>query len=76
MGTLCRSVHAHLLGLVVWLISFYQIFEAAEIKTEIGAALGVQTNSLKVFDHLGVSRDNLNGVPWGGVCFRIFLEAD
>ncbi|KAJ7244969.1 hypothetical protein B0H12DRAFT_1073559 [Mycena haematopus] len=41
-----------------------QIFEAAEIKTEVGAALGVQTNSLRVLDHLGVSRDNLKGVPW------------
>ncbi|KAF7348374.1 FAD/NAD(P)-binding domain-containing protein [Mycena sanguinolenta] len=41
-----------------------QIFEAAEIKTEVGAAVGVQTNSLRVLDHLGVSRDNLKGVPW------------
>ncbi|KAF7348375.1 FAD/NAD(P)-binding domain-containing protein [Mycena sanguinolenta] len=41
-----------------------QIFEAAEIKTEVGAAVGVQTNSLRVLDHLGVSRENLKGVPW------------
>ncbi|KAJ7471434.1 FAD/NAD(P)-binding domain-containing protein [Mycena galericulata] len=41
-----------------------QIFEAAEIKSEIGAAVGVQTNSLRVLDHLGVSRNNLKGVPW------------
>ncbi|KAJ7435430.1 FAD/NAD(P)-binding domain-containing protein [Mycena galericulata] len=41
-----------------------QIFEAAEIKSEIGAALGIQANSLRVLDHLGVSRNNLKGVPW------------
>ncbi|KAF8130426.1 hypothetical protein K438DRAFT_1788711 [Mycena galopus ATCC 62051] len=41
-----------------------QIFEASEIKTEIGAALGVQANSLRVLDHLGVLRENLKGVPW------------
>ncbi|KAF8132198.1 hypothetical protein K438DRAFT_830770 [Mycena galopus ATCC 62051] len=43
-----------------------QIFEAAEIKSEIGAALGVQTNSLRVLEPLGVSKDNLKGVPWRG----------
>ncbi|KAF8203581.1 hypothetical protein K438DRAFT_1757892 [Mycena galopus ATCC 62051] len=41
-----------------------QIFEAVEIKTAIGAALGVNINALKVLDHIGVSRDNLKGVPW------------
>jgi salicylate hydroxylase len=44
-----------------------QIFEAAEIKTEIGAAVAAQTNSLRVLDRLGVSRENLKGVPWQGV---------
>ncbi|KAJ7158417.1 FAD/NAD(P)-binding domain-containing protein [Mycena filopes] len=43
-----------------------QIFETSEIKTEIGAALGVQTNTLRVFNHLGVSRANLRGVPFVG----------
>ncbi|KAJ7821179.1 hypothetical protein B0H14DRAFT_3734148 [Mycena olivaceomarginata] len=43
-----------------------QIFEAAEIKTEIGAAVAAQTNSLKILDRLGVSRENLKGVPWQG----------
>ncbi|KAJ7757740.1 FAD/NAD(P)-binding domain-containing protein [Mycena maculata] len=46
-----------------------QIFEAVEIKTEIGAALGVNINALKVLDHIGVSRDNLKGVPWHGNIF-------
>ncbi|KAJ7808812.1 hypothetical protein B0H14DRAFT_3482016 [Mycena olivaceomarginata] len=41
-----------------------QIFETAEIKTEIGAAVAVQANSLRVLDHLGVSKENLKGVPW------------
>ncbi|KAJ7767134.1 FAD/NAD(P)-binding domain-containing protein [Mycena metata] len=43
-----------------------QIFETSEIKTEIGAALGVQPNSLGVLNHLGVCRENLNGVPFLG----------
>ncbi|KAF8132187.1 FAD/NAD(P)-binding domain-containing protein [Mycena galopus ATCC 62051] len=43
-----------------------QIFEAAEIKTEIGAALSVQTNCLRVLERLGASTDNLKGVPWHG----------
>jgi salicylate hydroxylase len=47
-----------------------QLFEASKIKTEIGAALGVQPNALRVLDHLGVCRDNLKGVLHSGV--RIF----
>ncbi|KAJ7846911.1 FAD/NAD(P)-binding domain-containing protein [Mycena leptocephala] len=43
-----------------------QIFEASDIKTEIGAALGVPANALRVLDHLGVSRENLKGVPFLG----------
>ncbi|KAJ7467019.1 FAD/NAD(P)-binding domain-containing protein [Mycena latifolia] len=43
-----------------------QVFETSEIKTEIGAALGVQPNALLVLDHLGVSRDNLKGIPHAG----------
>ncbi|KAF7336870.1 FAD/NAD(P)-binding domain-containing protein [Mycena venus] len=47
-----------------------QIFEASEIKTEVGAALGVPLNALRVLDHLGISRDNLKSVPFsGGVSF-------
>jgi salicylate hydroxylase len=44
-----------------------QIFETAEIKAEIGAAVAVQANSLRVLDHFGVSKENLKGVPWKGV---------
>ncbi|KAF8179555.1 FAD/NAD(P)-binding domain-containing protein [Mycena galopus ATCC 62051] len=43
-----------------------QIFEKSQIKTEIGAALGVPLNALRVLDHLGISRENLKGVPWSG----------
>ncbi|KAJ6561978.1 FAD/NAD(P)-binding domain-containing protein [Mycena capillaripes] len=43
-----------------------QIFEASEIKTEIGAALGVPPNAYRVLDHLGVCRENLKGVSFSG----------
>ncbi|KAJ7192866.1 hypothetical protein C8J57DRAFT_1109596, partial [Mycena rebaudengoi] len=47
-----------------------QIFEALEIKTEVGAALGVPPNTSLVLDHLGVARENLKGVPFLG-CIRV-----
>ncbi|KAJ7101547.1 FAD/NAD(P)-binding domain-containing protein [Mycena belliarum] len=40
-----------------------QIFETSENKAEIGAALALQPNALRVLDHLGISRDNLKGLP-------------
>ncbi|KAJ7472756.1 FAD/NAD(P)-binding domain-containing protein [Mycena latifolia] len=43
-----------------------QIFETHEIKTEIGAALSVQTNAMRVLEHLGVSKVNLKGVTFAG----------
>ncbi|KAJ6561871.1 hypothetical protein B0H19DRAFT_1259512 [Mycena capillaripes] len=43
-----------------------QIFEASEIKTEIGAGLGVSPNSARVLNHLGVCRDNLKGTLFSG----------
>ncbi|KAJ7649715.1 FAD/NAD(P)-binding domain-containing protein [Roridomyces roridus] len=43
-----------------------RIFEAAEIKTEAGAAITVQENSMRVHDYIGVSRENFRGVPWAG----------
>ncbi|KAF7342964.1 FAD/NAD(P)-binding domain-containing protein [Mycena venus] len=47
-----------------------QIFEKSESKTEIGVALGVPLNALRVLDQLGITRKNLKGVPWsGGVAF-------
>ncbi|KAJ6512883.1 FAD/NAD(P)-binding domain-containing protein [Mycena sanguinolenta] len=45
------------------------IFEASEVKTEIGAALGVSPNALLVLDHLGISKKNLKGVPFDGGVF-------
>ncbi|KAF8176722.1 FAD/NAD(P)-binding domain-containing protein [Mycena galopus ATCC 62051] len=44
-----------------------QVFEASEIKTEIGAGIGVQVNALRVLEHFGVSRDNLKGVNYDGI---------
>jgi salicylate hydroxylase len=50
------------------LIEFsFQVFEASEIKTEVGAALGVPLNALGILDHLGISRANLKSIPWSGV---------
>ncbi|KAJ7238577.1 hypothetical protein B0H12DRAFT_1137255 [Mycena haematopus] len=43
-----------------------QILEASEIKTEIGAALAIPRNALQVLGHLGISRENLKGVPFVG----------
>ncbi|KAF7374539.1 FAD/NAD(P)-binding domain-containing protein [Mycena sanguinolenta] len=48
---------------------YVQIFEASEAKTEIGAALGVSPNALLVLDHLGISKENLKGVPFHGGVF-------
>jgi salicylate hydroxylase len=54
---------------------FPQIFETSEIKTEIGAALGVPPNAFRVLDHLGVSRENLKGVPNFGVWLNMLLRS-
>ncbi|KAJ7845275.1 FAD/NAD(P)-binding domain-containing protein [Mycena olivaceomarginata] len=43
-----------------------QVFEASEIKTEVGAAIGVALNALRVLEHLGISRANLKSVPLSG----------
>ncbi|KAJ7075719.1 FAD/NAD(P)-binding domain-containing protein [Mycena belliarum] len=45
---------------------YVQIYEAAELKTEGGAALSLQVNSLRVLAHLGVSIDNFLGVNHTG----------
>ncbi|KAJ6512858.1 FAD/NAD(P)-binding domain-containing protein [Mycena sanguinolenta] len=42
---------------------YVQVFEASEAKTEVGAALGLGPHALLVLDHLGISRENLKGVP-------------
>ncbi|KAJ7827240.1 hypothetical protein B0H14DRAFT_3720972 [Mycena olivaceomarginata] len=43
-----------------------QIFESAEIKTEIGAAIVVPVNALLVLDHFGYKRENLRSVDFVG----------
>ncbi|KAF7374508.1 FAD/NAD(P)-binding domain-containing protein [Mycena sanguinolenta] len=49
-----------------------QIFEASEVKTEIGAALNVPQNALRVLDHFGIPRESLKGVPfYGGVSIDV-----
>ncbi|KAJ7767135.1 FAD/NAD(P)-binding domain-containing protein [Mycena metata] len=44
-----------------------KIFETSEIKTEIGAGIGIQVNALRVLEHLGVSREKLKGVYYNGI---------
>ncbi|KAJ6562125.1 FAD/NAD(P)-binding domain-containing protein [Mycena capillaripes] len=43
-----------------------QIFESAEIKAEIGAALVATTNSQRVLEHFGYLKDTLNAVNFDG----------
>ncbi|KAJ6452386.1 FAD/NAD(P)-binding domain-containing protein, partial [Mycena vitilis] len=44
-----------------------QIFESSDIKAEIGAAFVATLNSQRVLEHLGYSKDNLNGVDFDAV---------
>jgi hypothetical protein len=67
-------VHLSLCDSNTTLIEFsfsFQVFEASEIKTEVGAAIGVALNALRVLEHLGISRANLKSVPLSGVGFDI-----
>ncbi|KAJ6512855.1 FAD/NAD(P)-binding domain-containing protein [Mycena sanguinolenta] len=50
-----------------------QIFEASEAKTEIGAALNIPQNALRVLDHFGIPRESLKGVPFFG---GVSIDAD
>ncbi|KAJ7703920.1 hypothetical protein B0H17DRAFT_884087, partial [Mycena rosella] len=45
------------------------VFETSDIKTEVGAGIGIQINAIRVFDHWGVSKDNLQGVNDDGLNF-------
>jgi hypothetical protein len=44
-----------------------QIFEASQIKTEIGAGVGIPRNALHILKLFGYSRDNLKAVDFDGV---------
>ncbi|KAJ6620084.1 hypothetical protein B0H10DRAFT_2216364 [Mycena sp. CBHHK59/15] len=44
-----------------------KIFETSENKTEIGAGISVQINSLRVLEHLGVDTENLHAVHYDGL---------
>ncbi|KAJ6512897.1 FAD/NAD(P)-binding domain-containing protein [Mycena sanguinolenta] len=45
-----------------------EVFETSEAKMEVGAALVVPQNALRVLEQLGISRENLKGVPLlGGI---------
>ncbi|KAJ7306968.1 FAD/NAD(P)-binding domain-containing protein [Mycena albidolilacea] len=44
-----------------------QIFESAEVKIEIGAAIVVAVNAERVLDHFGYDKENLRSVDFVGV---------
>ncbi|KAJ7081834.1 FAD/NAD(P)-binding domain-containing protein [Mycena belliarum] len=44
-----------------------EVFEAAEIATEVGAGIGMQVNALRVLEHWGMRRGNLKGVQYDGI---------
>ncbi|KAJ6561818.1 hypothetical protein B0H19DRAFT_1233683 [Mycena capillaripes] len=44
-----------------------RIFEASQIKTEVGAGVGLQRNALRILQHFGYSRDNLRSVDFDGI---------
>ncbi|KAJ7472753.1 FAD/NAD(P)-binding domain-containing protein [Mycena latifolia] len=44
-----------------------EIFEASEIKTEVGAGIGVQVNALRVLERWGLRKENLKGVNYDGI---------
>ncbi|KAJ7067298.1 FAD/NAD(P)-binding domain-containing protein [Mycena amicta] len=46
---------------------FVEVFEASEVKTEVGAGIGLQVNSLRVLEHLDVIRENLKCVEYEGI---------
>ncbi|KAJ7500824.1 FAD/NAD(P)-binding domain-containing protein [Mycena galericulata] len=54
-----------------------EIFEAVEVLTEIGAALGVPVNAQRVLEHFGYSKANLMSVNFDGpniMCHRTDLR--
>ncbi|KAJ7683664.1 FAD/NAD(P)-binding domain-containing protein [Mycena rosella] len=44
-----------------------KVFETSEIKTEVGAGIAIQFNAMRVFDHWGLSKDNLKGINFDGL---------
>ncbi|KAJ7613987.1 FAD/NAD(P)-binding domain-containing protein [Roridomyces roridus] len=44
-----------------------QIFEASQIKTELGAGIGLQTNALRALRALGFGKGNLRGMDYDGI---------
>ncbi|KAJ7067359.1 FAD/NAD(P)-binding domain-containing protein [Mycena amicta] len=44
-----------------------RIFESSQIKTEIGAGISMQANSLRILKSFGYSRENLNSANFDGI---------
>ncbi|CAK5268147.1 unnamed protein product [Mycena citricolor] len=67
LGGLTAAVALRQIGHIV------QVFERSENKTEVGAALGIQPNAMRVLKHLGVQVENFKGVfvtGWLLMCHR------
>lgn len=50
-----------------------QIFESSLMNREIGAAITVQANAMRVLEYLGYDERNLKGVDFFGVCVSPFV---
>ncbi|KAJ7234184.1 hypothetical protein B0H12DRAFT_1222884 [Mycena haematopus] len=44
-----------------------RIFESSQIKTEVGAGIGLQRNAVRILEHLGCSSENLKPVVFDGL---------
>ncbi|CAK5269547.1 unnamed protein product [Mycena citricolor] len=61
LGGLAAAVALRQIGHIV------QVFERTANKTEVGAALGLQPNAMRVLKQLGVQEENLKGVFLRGI---------
>jgi salicylate hydroxylase len=48
----------------------FQVFEASLVNKEIGAAIGVPPNSMRVLEAFGYDQKNLRSCDYRGVCIR------
>ncbi|KAJ7212862.1 FAD/NAD(P)-binding domain-containing protein [Mycena haematopus] len=44
-----------------------RIFESSQIKTEVGAGIGLQRNAVRILERFGCSRENLKPVAFDGI---------
>ncbi|KAJ7067388.1 FAD/NAD(P)-binding domain-containing protein [Mycena amicta] len=65
-----KAGHHHTALLVRETECCMQVFESSEIKTEMGAGIGFQANSIRVLKSLGYKRENMRGGAFEGL--RVF----